>query len=96
MDLSISELIVELDRPKHIAKHKVTKNEVFEIIYGDYVFIDGKYGRWLLIGKTRKNRFLTVVVGEREKPGIYGLVTARPSSKKERSFYQEFTFQKGG
>ena len=91
MDFVIEELIIEEDRPEHIARHKVTIEEVLEIINGDYVYIDGKLGRWLLIGNTKKNRFLTVVIGERDKKNVYGLVTARPSSKEERSFYNEFT-----
>lgn len=90
MDIVIDELIIEEDRPEHIAKHKVTIEEVLEIVNGDYVYIDGKLGRWLLIGKTKKKRFLTVVVGERKKMNVYGLVTARPSSKEETSFYNEF------
>lgn len=96
MDIIIDELIIEEDRPAHIAKHDVKIEEVLEIISGDYLFIDGKLGRLLLIGKTKKKRFLTVVVGEREQKNAYGLVTARPSSKEEQSFYKEFTIQKGG
>lgn len=91
MDIIIGELIIEEDRSEHISKHKVTIEEVLEIVNGDYVYIDGKLGRWLLIGKTKKRRFLTVVVGERNKNNVYGLVTARQSSKEERSFYAEFT-----
>lgn len=91
MDIIIGELIIEKDRSEHISKHKVTIEEVLEIVNGDYVYIDGKLGRWLLIGKTKKKKFLTVVVGERNKNNVYGLVTARPSSKEERSFYNEFT-----
>lgn len=97
MDIIVGELIIEEDRHEHISKHKVTIEEVLEIVNGDYVYIDGKLGRWLLIGKTKKKRFLTVVVGERNKRSFssnkknsYGLVTARPSSKEERSFYNEF------
>ena len=90
MDIIIGELIIEEDRPEHISKHKVTIVEVLEIVNGDYVYIDGKLGRWLLIGKTKKKRFLTVVIGERNKKNAYGLVTARPSNKEERSFYNEF------
>ena len=83
MDVTIDELIIEEDRPEHIAKHNVTIEEVLEIVNGDYVFIDGKLGRWLLIG-------------ERKQKNAYGLVTARPSSKEERSFYKEYITQKGG
>ncbi len=91
MDIVVDELVIEEDRPDHIAKHKVTIGEVLEIVKGDYVYIDGKLGRWLLIGKTKRKRLLTVVIGERIEKNVYGLVTARPSSKEERSFYNEFT-----
>lgn len=96
MDIIIDELIIEEDRPHHIAKHNVTIKEVLEIIEGDYVYIQGKYDRWLVIGKTEKKRFLTVIMGERKKQNTYGLITVRPSSKEERSFYKEFTLQAGG
>ena len=96
MDIVVDELIIEEDRPEHIAKHEVKIDEVLEIVSGDYLFIDGKLGRWLLIGKTKRKRFLTVVVGERKHKNTYGLVTASPSSKEEKSFYIEFTMQRGG
>ena len=92
-EFKIDYLIVEEDRPSHILKHDVTIGEVSEIISNDYIYIQAKYGRWQLIGKTRKNRFLTIIVGNRSKKNTYGLVTARPASKKERDFYKEFTFQ---
>lgn len=57
MDLTIDELIIEEDRPEHVAKHNVKIEEVLEIVNGDYVFIEGKLNRWLLIGKTKKERF---------------------------------------
>lgn len=92
----IEELVVEPDRPEHITKHKVKIGEVIEIISGDHIYIKGKLGRWLLIGKTRKSRFLTIVVGKRKKKRVYGLVTARPSSREERNFYKELAEQTGG
>ena|SRR5258708_4693649 len=94
-DVIIETLIIEADREEHIAKHSITIDEVLEIVTGDYVFIEGKLDRWLLIGKTKKERFLTIVVGEREMKNTYGFVTARPSRKEEKSFYQEFTLQGG-
>lgn len=93
IDINVDTLIIEEDRPEHIAKHGVTIKEVLEIVSQDYVYIEGKHGRWLLIGKTKKERFLTVVVGLRQKENTYGLVTARSSSRTERSFYKEFTLQ---
>ncbi|HUD44412.1 MAG TPA: hypothetical protein VMR41_02625 [Patescibacteria group bacterium] len=96
MDIIIDELIVEEDRPEHIAKHNIQLEEVFQVLNGGYVFIDGKLGRWLLIGKTTKKRFLTIIIGARKKKNTYGLVTARPSRKEEKSFYKEFTLLKEG
>jgi len=39
MDIEIDELIIEEDRPSHIARHNVTVSEVAEVVKGDYVFI---------------------------------------------------------
>lgn len=94
-DIVIETLIIEADREEHIAKHNVKIDEVLEVISGNYVFLQGKLDRWLLIGKTKNERFPTIVVGEREKEYTYGFVTARPSRKEEKSFYQEFTLQGG-
>ena len=94
-DVIIETLIIEADREDHIAKHDITIDEVLEIVTGDYVYIEGKLDRWLLIGKTKKERFLSIIVGERRVKNIYGLVTARPSRKEEKSFYMEFTLQGG-
>lgn len=91
LDVIIEEFIVESGREEHIAKHNVLLEEVIEIVSGNYVYIQGKLDRWLLIGKTKKERFVTVIVGERRKKNTYGLVTARPARKEEKSFYQEFT-----
>lgn len=92
----VEELIIEEDRLEHIAKHGVKALEVKEIINGKYAYFKGKLGRWILIGKTKKGRMLAVLVGPREAKGKYGLVTARPASREERSFYKEFEFQIGG
>lgn len=93
IDVKVDTLIIEKDRPEHIAKHGVTIKEILEVIEADYVFIEGKFGRWLLIGKTKRGKFITVVVGSRSGKNTYGLVTARQSSRNERSFYWEFTLQ---
>ncbi len=92
----IKTLIVEEDRPAHIEKHNITLQEVNEVVSGEYVFIKSREDRWLVIGKTEKGRFLTVVVGERREKDTYGLVTARPTRKEEKSFYAEYTVTLGG
>lgn len=95
MDVKIDELIIEEDRPAHIAKHNVTIQEVFEVLAGDYLVIEGKLNRSLLIGKTIEQRLITVIVGTRRGINKYGLVTARPTKKKEKLAYRE-KFQQGG
>ena len=86
-DLIIDVLVIEEDRPAHIARHDITIDEVIEVLMGDYLFIRGRENRWLLIGPTEKERFLTIVLGERPQPNTYGLITARPARREERSFY---------
>jgi uncharacterized DUF497 family protein len=94
--LVIDTLFIEEDRPEHIAKHNITIDEVVEVLTGDYVFIAGREKCWLIIGKTAKAGFLTIVLGERPKQNTYGLITARPARRKERSFYREYKTQGGG
>jgi len=89
MDIVIDELIIEEDRPKHIAKHNVTVDEVLEVAFGDYITGEGKENRVLLISKTSDQRLITVVVGKRVGINRYGLVTARDVKKKEKLLYQQ-------
>ncbi|MDO8573959.1 MAG: hypothetical protein Q7R77_04405 [Candidatus Daviesbacteria bacterium] len=96
MDIVVEELIINKDRPEHIARHDIKEAEVRELTEGNYTYIQGKLGRWILIGKTKKGRVLAVVVGAREKKGVYGLVTARSANREERSFYDEFEKIAGG
>jgi uncharacterized DUF497 family protein len=95
-EVIVDTLIIEEDRPAHIAKHNIIIDEVLEVLTGDYVYIAGRENRWLIIGKTAKKVFLTIVLGERTEENTYGLITARPASRKERSFYIAYTTQGGG
>ncbi len=96
MDIIIEELIIEDDRESHIAKHDVTIKDVLEVVERDYVFIQGKHERWILIGATKKRKMLSIVVGARNHKNTYGLVTARSANKKEKSFYKEIKQTQGG
>ncbi len=71
----------------HIARHEVTPEEVEEVCFGDHVFQDGKSGRLLVFGPTRKERMLTVVLALTATAGVYHVVTARPASRPERRVY---------
>src|SRR5918994_5522408 len=83
-DVIVEPLIIEEDRPDHIAKHNIIIDDVLEVLTGDYVYIAGRENRWLIIGKTVKKVFLTIVLGERPEENTYGLITARPARRKER------------
>ena len=89
MDIVIEELIIEEDRPEHIKKHKVSTKEVFEVLAGDYLVLKGKSEKSLLVGKTKKGRLITVIVGPRSGENRFGLVTARHVKKKEELLYKE-------
>jgi uncharacterized DUF497 family protein len=95
-EVIVDTLIIEEDRPAHIAKHHIIIDEVVEVLTGDYVYIAGRENRWLIIGKTAKKVFLTIVLGEREEDNTYGLITARPARRNERSFYIAYAMQRGG
>jgi hypothetical protein len=60
-------IVIEEDRPAHTAKHTIIIGEV------DYVYIAGRENRWLIIGKTARKVFLTIVLGERPEQNTYGL-----------------------
>lgn len=94
MDIVVDELVIEEDRPDHIAKHDVKVDEVLEVVFGDYVTAQGKFDRILLTGKTSNQRLITVIVGQRAGINKFGLVTARFAKKKEKLLYQE-KFEKG-
>ena len=85
-EVIVETLTIEEDRPAHIAKHNIIIDEVLEVLTSDYVYIAGRENRWLIIGKTDRKAFLTIVLGERPEKNIYGLITARPARRKERNF----------
>jgi uncharacterized DUF497 family protein len=87
-DFVIERLMIEEDRPAHIARHHVTLDEVTAVVSGDYVAVRGRYDRYVVLGRTEQGRTLAVIVGPREEPGTYGLVTARPASRNERALYR--------
>ena len=89
LDIVIERLVIEDDRPTHIARHTITIDEVLEVLIGDYIVGDGKHGRHIVIGKTQQLRFIAVVLGERETLGTYGLITARPARRSERKAYAQ-------
>ena len=78
----IKKLVWDVYNVEHIKKHNVTVNEAEEVGKNFISHRKGKNGRYLAIGRSGL-RLISLVV-RREKVGIYYLVTARDSSRKER------------
>ena len=72
----------------HIARHKLTPEEVEDMCHKDPLIQAGKKSRILLIGPTAKSRMITVIL-DPEGKGKYYPVTARDASRKERKLYKE-------
>jgi uncharacterized DUF497 family protein len=90
--LFIRRLIWDSWNVTHIARHRVTPEEVEEVCYGDPVFRESYKNRIIAIGPTRSGRMVFVAL-DPEGQDVYYPVTARPASRKERRRYQE---EKGG
>ena len=78
----IKKLIWDAYNTEHIKKHKVAVDEAEEIGKNFISHKKGKSGRYLVVGRSG-SRLISLVV-KRKKIGIYYLVTARDSSRKER------------
>lgn len=85
--LSIRRLIWDPWNVGHIARHKVTPEEVEEACHGDPLVQQGKVGRTVLIGPTAAGRMIEVVL-DPEGGGVYYVVTAHPASRKDRALYR--------
>ena len=72
----------------HVARDQVTPTEAEEICHGEFLLLQGKKRRIILLGPTADERMLALVL-EHEGDGNYYPITARPASRKERSWYRE-------
>lgn len=73
---------------EHIKKHKTTTEEVEEACKSVIKALKTYKGRLLILGKTKKNRFLTIVLAPQEGNSYYP-VTAREMGRKERRFLEK-------
>lgn len=90
--LIVRKLIWDAWNISHIARHHVTQDEVEEICHSDALVEKGHTGRLLIIGLAKGNRIITVIIDPEPEKEVYYVVTARPSSKRERKMYKD---QKG-
>ncbi len=70
----------------HIARHRLTPEEVEEVWASRHIFEHVSDVRYRVLGRTFAGRFLTIYV-DREEVGLYYVVTARPMSGRERREY---------
>lgn len=84
----IKELVWDDFNFNHIVRHEVTKAEVEEACLNIMASFKSRYGRLLVMGQTRRGRMLSLVL-DYIKEGVYYLVTARDSSRKERRYLNE-------
>jgi uncharacterized DUF497 family protein len=77
------DLVVEPDRPEHIARHGVSVSEVREVVESVEYAVTVKKGVLRLVGQTDGGRYLTVFIGSRGG-SLYGLITARAATDSEK------------
>lgn len=90
--IKVKKLIWDKWNIEHIARHGVTRDEVEEASQGEYETLRAKKSRIMLLGLTETGRQISVVLAQKSEDSYYP-VTARPSSRKERRYYQQM---KGG
>lgn len=80
--IKIKKLVWDEWNIEHIKKHNITVAETEKAVQNFIAHKKSKKGRYLAIGKSG-SRLISMVI-RRESTGVYYLVTARDSSKKER------------
>ena len=87
--LYIRRLVWDNGNQEHISRHQVMPHEVEEVCHGQPIVQQGHGGRSLVIGPARNGRMLTVVLDPELDEGVYYVVTARPTSRRERAIYRQ-------
>lgn len=89
----MTELLWDEANEAHIARHKVSRPEVVESVFGSGAIfaVDDSHrrGRLLVFGVTTAGRPLVVVLDEPTTVGTAYVVTARPMTSQERREYEE-------
>lgn len=72
----------------HIARHKLSPEEVEEACHGDYSIRETYGGRLMIISPTQNGKLLAIVLALKEK-GVYYPITAWPASGKLSRLYKK-------
>ena len=81
------------NRRKNEVKHSVTQMEAEEVFFNNplLISIDDKYSeienRYLALGKTNKDRGLTIIFTLRQNGTLIRVISARDQHRKERHLY---------
>jgi uncharacterized protein len=86
---TIRRLIWDAWNVGHIARHRVTPEEVEEVCHGEPVTSQTYKGRIRVVGPTQRRRMLTVILAPTDEHGVYYPITARPADRKERRHYDD-------
>lgn len=82
------EVVIDPNREEHIARHRISVDEVEEVVSADTFVRRARQGYRRLIGQTEEGRYLTIFIAPRGGT-LYGLVTARDATPAERRAYQQ-------
>ena len=85
--IKILKLLWDTCNKAHILRHNVVPYEVNEVCYSKHITVKVKKGRIMLIGPTKADRILVVILQEKLEKHTYYIVTARSADKKERMLY---------
>lgn len=90
MSPDVLELQVDDGNEQEFARHAVSSDELFEVLYGIPVFLRNRRGRsatLLMIGPSSGGRLLTVPLAPTETYGLWRPATAWSSSPSEIARY---------
>lgn len=85
MDTENLTLIWDDFNKDHLNKHSVSVNEVREACHNILGKFPAKNDRFLLIGKTKNDRVISMIAAVKGSTSIY-IVTARDTSKNEKKY----------
>ena len=72
----------------HIARHRISRDEVEEIFESRYYMVRGRDGRYVAIGQTASGRYLYCVLERTGQAGRIRIVTARDAELWERRLFK--------
>ena len=88
--VDVRRLIWDPGNVAHIARHGVAPRDVVDICESEHVTLKSYLGREIVIGPTREGRLVTAVLEALPGLNTYYVVSARPASRKERRYYQDW------